>query len=328
MVSKFKTLLILVSLVVFVMSFSVSAAEFTLKWSSSSTPEYFFNRAARDTINEIEGKSNGAIEIEFYPHDALGKEEEVLEMVSLGTVDIAGMGAQFASNYSPKAGVTGIPFLIKDYEHMQRVLASGVFDEILDEIENKALVKVLGWNLSGIRHLTTKNTLVRTPEDLKGLKIRCMPSPFYQDAVASLGGTPTPVAYAELYMALQTGVVDGQENPVTAIWDSKMYEVQNYLMLTGHELYGGWLVVSQRSWEKLPEEYRNIIQQAFDEVYVPKCYEYFNEDENQVIAQLAKAGMNIIIPDQEAFRQHSTKYMSERYGEEWGDLIDTISSVK
>lgn len=321
-------LVILLGLVILLMSFSVDAAEYSLKWSSSSTPDYFFNRAASDTIKWIEDKTGGAVRIEFFPNSSLGKEDEVLEMVSLGTVDIAGMGAQFATSYAPEAGVTSIPFLIKDYDHMQRVLGSGIFDSIVAKIEKQANVKVLGWNLAGVRHLTTKNTPATTPQDLKGLKIRCMPSTFYQDAVASLGASPTPVAYTELYMALQTGVVQGQENPVTAIWDSKMYEVQNYLILTGHELYGAWMVISRRTWNNLPEKYRDIIQQAFDEVYAPKCYSYFNEDENKVMAELAKKGMNIIHPDKEAFREYSTNYMMGKYGKEWGDLIKQISDIQ
>jgi len=327
MIKKLTCITLLVCLLLTVLAFSTCAAEFKLKWGMSSGPDYFFNRAVKDTIRLIEEESNGNIEIEFYPNSALGKEAEVVEMVSLGTVDIAGMGPQFAVSYCEEAGITGIPFLIKDYSHMQRVLKAGIMDDIINEIEKEANVKIMCWSLSGIRHLTTKDILVRTPKDLKNVKIRCMPSPFYKDVVASLGAIPTSIAYSELYLALQTGVVQGQENPVTAIFDSKMFEVQNYLMLTGHELYGGWLVFSKISWDKLPEEYQQIIKKAIEEVFVPKSYEYFNADENIILAALAKKGMNIIIPDKKAFREYSTEYMMKKYGDKWGDLIEAIKNV-
>ena len=324
---KFFCFVLMVFLLATTLAFSTSAAEFKIKWGMSSAPDYFFNRAAKDTMDYIEEKTNGNIEFEFFPNNSLGKEAETVEMVSLGTVDIFGMGAQFAQTYSENIGVVSLPFLIKDYGHMQRVLKSGMLDDMLKQVEDKANVKVMCWSLAGVRHITTDDVLVRTPEDLKGVKLRCMPSPFYKDVVASFGATPTPVAYSELYMALQTGVVQGQENPVTAIFDSKFYEVQNYLMLTGHEFYGGWIVFSKMSWDKLSEQYQQIIEEAFEEVYVPKCYEYFNEDENKMLGALAKKGMNIIIPDKEAFRNHSTEYMMEKYGDKWGDLIEAIKNV-
>ena len=328
MIKKLNCITLLIVLLVTILAVSACAAEYKLKMGSSSGPEYFTNRAKEAWIKAIKEGSNGNIEIENYVLNSLGTEKQQVEMVSLGTVDFGGLGSQFVSNYAEELGALGIPFLIKDYEHMQRVIKSGVLDDYLKKVEKSSNQKILGWGFAGIRHLTTKDILVRTPEDLKGVKIRCMPSPFYQDAISSLGASPTPVAYSELYMALQTGVVQGQENPVTAIFDSKLYDVQNYLMLTGHEYYGSWMTISQITWDKLPKEYQQLIQKTYDEVYMPKVFQFWDEDENKILATLAKNGMNIIIPDKKAFREYSTEYMMNKYGDKWGDLIEAISNVK
>jgi len=328
MIKKLICITLLAYLLLTVLAFSTCAAEFNLKMNAACSPDYFFNRATYDTIEWIKEETNGNVVITLYTDSSLGEDTEVMEMLTVGAVDIMNVSPQLSTNYCPDMGVYALPFLIKDYDHMQRVISSGVLDDALKEFEEKANVKVLCYSLNGIRHLTTKDILVRTPEDLKGVKIRCMSSPFYKDVVSSLGASPTPIGFSELYFALQTGVVQGEENAIVTIWSQKFYDVQNYLILTGHELHGGFISFSRPSWDKLPKEYQQIIKKAFDEVYVSKCYEYYTADENKVIGALVKKGMNIIHPNVEAFREYSNKYMMKKYGDKWGDLIEAIKAVK
>lgn len=328
MLRKKYLVILMLLIVLFSCSLGVNAAKYNLRWAASSGIDYFFNRASLDTIEEIKQKTNGEIEIKLYPKNILGKDFELMDMLSQGTIDFLVLGNAGEVNYDERAGVYGIPFVFRDYDHILKAEASGIFDDILASIEEKGNFKLFNWFILGVRHLTTKDIVAKTPEDMKGVKTRCMPSKFYQDCVASLGGSATPVSYSELYMALQTGIVQAQENPTTAIYDSKLFEVQNNIILTAHQFYGGHAAISKKAWDSLPAEYQEIVATAFEEVFTPNSIKYYQEDEGKALLELINHGMSAIVPDREAFMKFSNNYMMDIYGEEYGDLIKKVQAIK
>lgn len=211
----------------------------------------------------VKQKSKGDIEIKVFPSSQLGAQKELIEGLIYGTVDMTLTGTAELGTFQPQMAVFDLPFLFKDRAHAYRALDT-VGMELAKPLEAKG-IKMLGYMENGIRHMTNNTRPVKTPADMKGLKIRVMNNKVYVEMMKSMGASPTPMAFSELYSAMQQGTVDGQENPSAHIFTKRFYEVQKYASLTGHAYAAEPVLISMASWKKLTPEQQNIIQASATE---------------------------------------------------------------
>ena len=211
----------------------------------------------------VKEKSKGDIEIKVFPSSQLGSQKELIEGLIYGTVDMTLTGTAELGTFQPQMALFDMPFLFKDRAHAYRSLDS-VGMELGKPLEAKG-IKLLGYMENGIRHMTNNAHPVKTPADMKGLKIRVMNNKVYVEMMKSLGASPTPMALSELYSAMQAGVVDGQENPSAHIFTKRFFEVQKYASLTGHAYAAEPVLISMATWTKLSPAQQTIIQDAAKE---------------------------------------------------------------
>ena len=230
----------------------IAQAQTKLKWAhvyETSEPYHKWSVWAGD---EIKKRTNGRYEIQVFPASSLGKESDINQGLTLGTVDIILTGASFAGRTYQPLAVTYFPFIFRDAEHLLKYAKSDVFKELAKGYDEKSGNHVTALTYYGARHVTsTAARPIAKPEDMKGLKIRVPDAPAYLAFPKSLGANPTPIAFAEVYLALQNGTVDAQENPLPTIEAKKFYEVQKNISLTGHIIDSLLTVVSGQTWSKL-----------------------------------------------------------------------------
>ena len=210
----------------------------------------------------VEKATNGSIKVEIFPAGQFGNDADTMSGLRLGTLEMAvAHDGAIAVIYKP-IGVLGIPFLYDNHEHAWRVYDSPWLKEFSDDMVKKSGVRLLSLADNGVRHFTNSKRTIRAPEVMKGLKIRVMPSPVFQTLVSSLGASPSAIPWAELPTALQQKVVDGQENPISAIKFAKLYEVQKYMTMDGHTFGVSFMLINEKFFQSLPKEYQAIVKNA------------------------------------------------------------------
>lgn len=219
--------------------------------------------AVEAAIAEIKEASGGQITIQHYPASQMGDNDELAEGLVAGSVDFNVQSLSYFNEKCPEFEIDSCFFVYQDTDHVYKVWDGEIGGKFNTMAEENYGVTILDAWLYGNRVMTTKNTAIRSPEDLSGLKMRVPDHAIWVDMMSSFGAEATPVAFSELYMALNQGVVDGQENPVPTIMSSKFNEVQNYLCLTNHKVETIYVMVNQDTWNKLSEEQRDIIATAF-----------------------------------------------------------------
>jgi len=228
--------------------------------AQSGHPTHFGLQKLAETVA---AKSGGRIKIEVYPDRQLGEEREMIEGLQLGTVDMAVVSTGPLLAFAPKAGVLDLPFLFKNSAHAYKVLDGDIGKSLLKDMEARNIIGLAWWE-NGWRHLTTKKE-IKSPDDLRGLKLRTMQNPVHIAAFQKVGASPIPMAWGEVFTSLGQGVIDAQENPVTVIYTNSLWEVQKYLTLTGH-VYGPHVaLMSRAAWGKLTPEQQVIIRDAIQE---------------------------------------------------------------
>jgi tripartite ATP-independent transporter DctP family solute receptor len=277
-------------------------------------------------------RTKGEIEIQIFPSSQLGTEQEILEGVQLGTIHMFEGSTGAVGRFLPELEAFAGPYIWRDQDHMLKTVRGPVGQHLTQKLVKNYPMRILdmGW-VFGRRNLTTKNTPVRKPADMKGLKIRAQPVTIYLETIKGMGGNPTPIDWKEVYMSLQTGVADGQENPFNVIYSAKLFEVQKYLMLTEHMLQNQTVLISEKVFQNLTAEQQKIIlQSAID------AGNYQNDliakDEVESLEKLRQAGMTVIGPkeglDREAFRK-ATRYVFDLFKEKWEPgFFEKIQAVK
>lgn len=208
-------------------------------------------------------KSGGDMEVQVFPSSQLGSQKDMTEGLIYGTIDMVLTGTADLGQFQPKMSLFDLPFLFKDRAHAYKALDT-VGMELGQELEPRGL-KLLGYMENGIRHLTNNVRPVKAPADMAGLKIRVMSNKIYIETIKSLGGSPTPMAFGELYSAMQQGTVDGQENPSAHIYTKRFFEVQKYASLTAHAYAPEPVLISMITWSKLSDAQKAVIQEAAKE---------------------------------------------------------------
>lgn len=273
-------------------------------------------------------KSNGSLKIELFPGGQLGGEKDIIEGVQLGSIDMGINSSGSIGRFAPMQQIAYAPYLFRDVDHFLKVYRSPIADEMAKQLLDKTGIRALdlGWYY-GVRHLTTKITPVKVPADLKGLKVRTPNIPVMRDAIRAWGVAVTTMDPSELYLALQTGVVDGQENPPSSIYGWKLHEVQKFLMLTGHMMGNMAVLINDKAWQKLTPDQQKALREA-----VLAAGDYQTEltlkmDEENV-KKLQAAGMTVVQPQVEEFRKLSASIIP-RYEKEWGEgLFKRIQDIK
>lgn len=257
---------------------------------------------------------------------SLGGERDMIEGLQIGSLDLVITSTGPLGNFVPEVYALDLPFLFRDYEHARETLDGEIGQELLDKIGENDLVG-LAWSENGFRHVTNSEREVKTPEDLSGLKLRTMENRVHMQAFEAMGAEPTPMAFPELFSALQQGVVDGQENPITVIMASKFWEVQNQASLTGHVYSPAVILASPILWDGLSEEAKGWFREAAA-ASVEATRAAVTEGEEQGIEMMRENGMTVITDvDKEPFRELATEAYSI-YTEEYGsEMVDRIRAV-
>jgi len=206
----------------------------------------------------VNSRSGGRLVVKVYGAGSLGAEREYVEGIRAGTVE-AGIASGVIANFFPTAAVTDIPFLFPTSQVAWEVMDGPFGDKLRDLFLKQTGIRALAFAEVGFRHFTNNVRPIRSPADLKGLKIRVQETPVYVNMLKAVGASPTPVAWTETYTALQTGVVDGQENPVGSILSGKIYEVQKYVTLDGHVYGVDWFIINEKFFKSLPADLQYIV---------------------------------------------------------------------
>ncbi len=261
----------------------------------------------------IKEKTKGDVQITHFPGGQLGSDAAIAEGVKLGNIDMAVVGTVG----SKVAEVFYLPFLFKDAEHQRKVINGPIGEKISKRLEDETILKLLGMFYFAPRQLTTTKREVRVPEDVKGLKIRVPLLPPMVATWKALGASPSPIAFTELFAALQQGVVEAQENPYQIIYDSSFFEVQKYLIETNHCLPVRFLIINQDLWKDLGPSNQKVFSEVWKDVslFVEKMYIEKDDDYKK---KLKEKGMIFIKPDVEAFRKATDSVWKEFAPKAWG----------
>ncbi len=233
----------------------LASAETVLKWAhvyETSEPYHTCAVAASDLLKDA---TEGRYSIEVFPASSLGKEVDINEGLGLGTVDIIYTGQLFAGSFYGPIAIGGAPFMFRDFDHWDKYRHSDLFKTLSDGYAEASGNHVVSMTYYGARHVTS-NKPILAPADMEGLKIRVPNAPLYQMFPLAVGANPTPIAFAEVYLALQQGTVDAQENPLPTIQAKKFYEVQKDINLTGHITDALLTIVGGPTWDSMSEEDR------------------------------------------------------------------------
>jgi tripartite ATP-independent transporter DctP family solute receptor len=276
-------------------------AQTKLKWAHVYETSEPYHTQAVWAAEEIAKRTNGRYLIEVFPASTLGKETDINQALSLGTVDIIYTGMAFAGRTYPPMSIASGPFIFRDYHHWQAFREGPVFKEVAKGYEDKSGHKIVGYTYYGQRHLTA-NKMVTKPEDMKGMKLRVPDAPLFVMFPRAVGANPTPIAFAEVYLALQNGTVDAQENPLPTIDAKKFYEVQKYIVLTGHITESLVTIVAGDTWKKIPEADRKVFNDVLWEASTRASKDIL-EAENELVTDFQKRGINVVKVDRGPFIQ-------------------------
>ncbi len=285
------------------------------------------HKAMEFMAQDLETRSSGTMAIQIYPNQQLGTERQALELLQIGSLDMTKVSAAVMENFSPNMKVFGLPFLFRNRAHTFNVLDGAIGKELLDGGQ-KYWLKGLGYYDSGSRSFYTKERPVESPEDLKGLKIRVMESITAMNMVNSLGGSPTPISWGELYTSLQQGVVDGAENNPPSFYLSRHYEVCKFYSLDEHTSVPDVLIMGTHFWNDLNEEQQKWVQESVN-LSIEYQRELWAKAEQDALDAVKKAGVTVINPDKSKF-QKKVVDMYEGYKDESEiyNLIKRIQDVK
>lgn len=272
----------------------------------------------------IEELSGGEMSMLVYANGQLGSERELLELLQIGSVSMAKVTTLSLEGFSPDMAVFSTPYLFEDNDHLWRVLNGDVGSDLFTGLEPK-LLKGIGYYEAGSRSFYTKDGPVRSPADLKGKKIRVLPSRAAIEMVDALGGSATPVSFAELYTGLQQGVVDGAENNPPSYYLNRHFEAAPYYSLDEHTAVPDAILMSLRVWEGLSDQEREWLEQAMAESTVLQR-ELWADAEAVAYEAVEAAGGTIIRPDKQPFRDAVAPLKAAKAGTPVGDLIERIEA--
>lgn len=289
--------------------------------------ESHYGDAGKAFAAKIDELSGGDIEISLKPAGALGGERDVIEGLQIGTVELTISSTGPIGNFVPAVYALDFPFLFKDYDSAHAVLDGEIGDEILAEFTDYGIIG-LAWAENGFRHVTNSAHPIRTPEDMKGLKLRTMENEVHIAAFEDLGAAPTPMSWTEVITSLQQGTIDGQENPIPIVTANNMWEVQKNISLTGHVYSPALVAMSRIHWDGLSEEEQGWFREAAHAA-AEASRATVARTEAEGIALMKENGMEVVEdPDKEAFAK-AVEPVYDEYGPRYSpELIQRIRDAQ
>jgi tripartite ATP-independent transporter DctP family solute receptor len=278
-----------------------AAAQTKLKWAHVYETSEPYHTESVWAAEEIKKRTNGKFDIQVFPASSLGKETDINQGLQLGTVDIIISGLSFAARSYPRIGVGYYPFTFRDGDHLLKWSTSPAFRELADGYEAKSGVHLTALTYYGARH-TTSNRAFKYCAGMKNLKIRVPDVPAYMAMPKACGANPTPIAFAEVYLALQSGTVEAQENPLPTIEAKKFYEVQKHIMLTGHIVDGVATQIAPHVWKKLTDDEKKIFTEVTQEA-ARRGTEIVKQREAKLADEFRKRGLTVEAVDRAGFQK-------------------------
>ncbi len=287
-------------------AFGTAHAQTKLKWAHVYETSEPYHTAALWAAGEIAKRTSNRYTVEVFPASTLGKETDINQGLTLGTVDIIYTGQLFAGRTFGPLAIGGAPFMFRDFNHWKAFSTSPLFGELAEGYRQKSGGhKVLAITYYGERHVTS-NKAINKPEDMKGVKIRVPDAPLYTMFPRAVGANPTPIAFAEVYLALQNGTVDAQENPLPTIDAKKFYEVQKFIVLTGHITDALLSIVSSATWNKLSDADKAIFDAVLKEA-AARATAQIIDIEKSLGAEFKKKGKEVVAVNRAPFREVTMK---------------------
>jgi len=303
-----------------------AAAQTKLKWAHVYETSEPFHTASVWAAQEIGKRTNGKYQIDVYPASQLGKETDINQGLSLGSVDIIISGSSFAAKSFPPIGVTYYPYTFRDSDHLLKYTKSDIFKELAKGYADKTTHQIVAVTYYGVRH-TSSNKPIKACADMKGLKMRVPDVPAYLAMPKSCGANTAPIAFAEVYLALQNGTVEAQENPLPTIEAKKFYEVQKHIVLTGHIVDHLNTVISGALWGKLSAEEKKIFTDVAQEA-AAKATGEIKANEIKLVQFFKDKGLTVTEINKKEFLDTVLKNASfETYGYRKADW-DKIQAIQ
>ncbi|WP_119166027.1 TRAP transporter substrate-binding protein [Algihabitans albus] len=302
------------------------AAAKELKFGHVGAPGSLFAVSAEHFAEQANGRLPDGWSVAVFGSSQLGKDREMLQKLKLGTIDFA-LPSTVMSSVTPEFGLFEMPYLVKDRDHMRLIEAEVVQPTLLPAAEREGY-KILALWENGFRNITNNAKPINTPDDLQGVKLRTPNGEWRVNMFRSYGANPTPMAFSEVFVALQTGVIDGQENPLAQIASAKFNEVQDYLSMTGHVYTPAYVTVSANHFTKLPEDVQSVLMEVAQETQ-DFVYETAAQMDIDLLDQLKAGGMQVNEPDKQAFIDASAS-IYEAFAEQvdgGAEMVETSISL-
>ena len=300
---------------------------FTIKIGHSDTTTNLINVSLENFAAYVEEQSGGAVQVDIYAAEQLGSNAEMAEMIEMGSLDAMMMPQGQEATLAPKINTLGLPFLFDDYESVYKVLDSDIGTELVADLADHNMIQLAYWE-NGLRQTTNSKRPLNSSADFKGLKIRTPEDAMTMAIFNALGASPSPLAFSELYLALQQGTFDGQENPVSNIYANNFQDVQKYLAMTNHKYECKNMIFSLTSWNKYPEDVQNLLHEAA-KTYGDEHRKAIVDSQETMLKELQDAGMEVTYPDIAELQAATASVYDDFYAQnDWAeDLVTRIQAA-
>lgn len=301
---------------------------YTIRIGHSDTTQNLIHVSLEHFAKAVNERTNGRVTIEIYAAEQLGSNKEMIEMVKMGNLDAMMLPSGQQADFCPKFKALSLPFLFSDYEHVYKVLDGEIGKELLEGLEENNMIQLAYWE-NGLRQFTNSKRPIEKPEDLAGLKFRTPEDQMTMAIFAAYGASASPFAFSELYLALQQGTFDGQENPVANIYANNFQDVQKYLTMVNYQYQPKDMIFSLTTWNKLPADIQEVLLECAKE-FGAEHRKAIVDSEAQMLAELEAAGMEIGYPDTAPFIEQAQSVYEDFYAQnDWAeDLVARINALK
>ncbi|MBB3214573.1 tripartite ATP-independent transporter DctP family solute receptor [Herbaspirillum sp. Sphag1AN] len=281
---------------------ALAAPEFTLKFANNLPLTHPMNVRAKEMAAKIAAESKGRIDFQLYPNNQLGNDTDTLGQVRSGAVDFFSLSPLILGTLVPAAQISGIGFAFKDYNQVWAAMDGDLGAHVRKQIQDKTSVFAFDkiWD-NGYRQVTSSTRAIIKPEDLKGMKLRVPPSPLWTSMFRAFDAAPASINFAETYSALQTKIVEAQENPLVVISTAKLYEVQKFCSMTNHMWDGFWILGNKKSFERLPKDLQDIVSRNINEAATKQRIDV-KQLNDSLVAEMKSKGLQFNDTDNELFR--------------------------
>jgi tripartite ATP-independent transporter DctP family solute receptor len=289
----------------------------TLRWASVLPANHPAVVMMERVAKQVRDETGGAVDIQTFPAGQLGSSRDLIEATSTGAIQIVDEGAAQFGQFVPQFSILEAPYLWRDAQHMRRACTSPIMDEMSAMLVAKRQMRVVGVTYYGKRHVTSGTKAINTVDDMKGFKLRIPEVDTFRAMAEAWGARPTPLNFGELYLALSQGLVDGEENPLPTIQSAKFFEVQKYLVLTGHIITPRLIAINEAAWQGLDAKQRQTLKTALDTHGLAQDNEILAQ-EGKLVDTFKAGGMTVIQPDVESFRKPVLASVPAKFESKWG----------